>query len=166
MRYKKAAANYIPMDLVPTLGKSVTDGYKLIKAKPEMMTDILKNIASHAGKIGLTLAAGAAIYGAKKGVDAASGLLLRRRYQNNLRMLHESNPALRAVDPEILARYGDTIFTYAPNIATDPNLLSTLLVNAVHGEGIDLTTIKTITELEDKYSSRGTFQPAQIGFKP
>lgn len=156
----------VAMRVVQPLGRSINNGYKWIRSDPEAMASILQNVASHAGKIGLTLAAGAAIYGAKKGVDAVGSLLLRRRYQNNLRMLHESNPALRAVDPEVLARYGDTIFNYAPNIATDPNLLSTLLVNAVHGEGIDLTTIKTITELEDKYSSRGTFQPAQIGFKP
>jgi hypothetical protein len=49
--------------------------------------------------------------------------------------------------------YADTVFRFAPNVASDVNLLTSILANAVHGESIDPMTIKTLTELENRFTS-------------
>lgn len=76
---------------------------------------------------------------------------LEKAYRNN-RILTES-PKEKILD------YAETIFKYAPNVATDSNLLTSILTNAIHGDGIDPMTIKTLTELEGRYTDNTSFNP-------
>jgi hypothetical protein len=76
---------------------------------------------------------------------------LERAYRNN-RILTES-------PKEKVLQYAETIFKFAPNVATDSNLLTSILTNAIHGDGIDPMTIKTLTELEGRFTDNTTFNP-------
>lgn len=76
---------------------------------------------------------------------------LERAYHNN-RILTES-------PKEKVLQYAETIFKFAPNVATDSNLLTSILTNAIHGDGIDPMTIKTLTELEGRFTDNTTFNP-------
>jgi hypothetical protein len=53
-------------------------------------------------------------------------------------------------EPARVDSYAETIFKFAPHVACDANLLSTVLANAVHGENVDPTIIKSIVDLESK----------------
>lgn len=73
-----------------------------------------------------------------------------------------SNPVLRQAKKEKVMQYAETVFKFAPHVSTDSNLLSSVLANAIHGEGIDPLTIRTLVDLEHRYtdnSSSSTFSP-------
>ena len=53
-------------------------------------------------------------------------------------------------DPMKAKRMADTIFGFAPMVASDPNVLSNILVNSIHGDSMDLQTVRAVTELEEK----------------
>ena len=90
---------------------------------------------------------------------------LRTRFLESLEQVIKHNPIVNdeaskgARELNMVKGYAETIFKFGPNIAADVNLLSTLLANAVHGSAIDPMTIKTITDLEGKYSDNNTFTP-------
>lgn len=90
---------------------------------------------------------------------------LRTRFLQSLEQVLKTNPIVSeearksSKSLETVKTYAETIFRFAPNIAADANLLSTLLANAVHGSSIDPMTIKTITDLERTYKDNNTFTP-------
>lgn len=53
-------------------------------------------------------------------------------------------------DPQKAKMMGDSIFGFAPTVAADSNVLTNILVNAIHGDSIDLQTIRAVAELEEK----------------
>ena len=67
------------------------------------------------------------------------------------------NRNLQNEDRAKILQYAETIFKFAPNVSTDPNILTSTLVNAVLGDGMDIQTIKTLTELEAKYTDNNAF---------
>jgi hypothetical protein len=56
-------------------------------------------------------------------------------------------------------QYANTLFRFAPNVSTDVNVLTAVLTNAIHGDGIDPMTIKTLTDLEGRYAENDSFSP-------
>lgn len=75
-------------------------------------------------------------------------------YNNYLKALNEavqSNQVLKGADKSKVLNFGNTIFKFAPHVATDPNMLSSILANAIHGDGIDPMSIRMLTELESRY---------------
>lgn len=96
---------------------------------------------------------------------AASGLAQRAMHTKFLQALDQAvtrNPVLREADKDRVVEYGETVFKFAPHVACDVNLLSSILANAVHGEGIDPMTIRTLADLEGRVTdnrSSGGFHP-------
>lgn len=78
---------------------------------------------------------------------------LHTQFLQSLEQAIASNRILKEANREKVKQYADTIFRFAPNVASDVNLLNSILANAVHGEGIDPMTIKTLTELENRFST-------------
>jgi ABC-type lipoprotein release transport system permease subunit len=101
------------------------------------------------GMAGLTMGVGAmSIASAMKGVKNDQ---LHNEFVTALRTAIQINPILRQAKKEKVVNYAETIFRFAPNVATDSNLLSSVLANAVHGEGVDPLTLKSLSELESRY---------------
>jgi len=90
---------------------------------------------------------------------------LRTKFLQALEYVLVTNPIVKeeaikgARELESVKEYAETIFRFAPDIAADRNLLSTVLANAVHGSGIDPTIIKTVTDLQRTYRDNTTFTP-------
>ena len=124
------------------------------------LRDHSKHIGEGFGKAlgGLAVAAiGAGVATAVlSGSSAASKLNLRSKFDQSLAKVMASHRLVRTADPDKVKGYAETIFRFAPHVAADPNLLSTLLANVIQGEGIDPMTIKTITELEGRYQDNNT----------
>ena len=126
-------------------------------------------LTENAAKAGVGL--GAALLGALiyKGVTSGTGAIennsLRSKFEGSLTQAINSNRIIRSADPVKVKQYAETIFKFAPHVAADPNLLNFTLANIVQGEsGIDLVTMKTLTDLEGRYKDNTKSNPI-LGFK-
>jgi len=110
-----------------------------------------RGIAQSAGKalVGGVAAAGfASLMGA---VNVVKAHALYNKFLQALDEAIKSTPVLRAADKNKLMNFGNTIFKFAPHVATDTNVLETVLSNAIHGNSLDPMTIRMLTELEGRY---------------
>lgn len=112
---------------------------------------------------GLTVGLG--VHGMNLMASSAQQGLLHTRYLEALAKAISMNPALREEDRARVQQYADTVFKFAPHVAGDPNILSSILANAMlgnEGAGMDLTTIKTLGDLESRFienRTSGAFSP-------
>lgn len=117
--------------------------------------DAYRAMAGAVIKTGVTLGAGllgaAIVKGVSSGSTAVSNYSLRNRFDMSLAQVMANNKIIKGARPEKAKAYAETIFSFAPYVAADPNLLSSILANAVLGEGIDPQTIKTLVDLEGRY---------------
>ncbi len=100
-----------------------------------------------------------AIAAVGSGIKGVNNGHLHTRFLTALENAISSNRIIKEANKEKVRQYAETIFKFAPNVATDPNLLSSILANAIHGEGIDPMTVKTLTELEGRYTDNTSFSP-------
>jgi hypothetical protein len=126
-------------------------------------TDFTRSLGSGAAKVGLGLGAallGAAIVtGISRGAGAVSSYTLRNKFDLALAQVMSSNKIVKGANPSKAREYGETLFKFAPHVASDPNLLNSILANAVLGEGIDAMTIKTLVELEGRVKENSQVTP-------
>lgn len=110
------------------------------------------------------LAVGLLGVGLAKGITSTSSgvstLVLRTKFSTALSQVMSSNKIVRNADPEKVKSYAETIFKFAPHVAADANLLAFTLANIVQGEsGIDMATIKSLTDLEGRYQDNTSSSP-------
>lgn len=115
------------------------------------LTGIGEGFSKSLGGAGALALMGAGLYAVSKIVGKIGNSMDRTSYLEALEKAIKMNPVLKTANRDKLLSYGETIFRYSPSVAKDPNLLSTLLANAVHGDGMDPMTIKHIVELEEKH---------------
>ena len=84
---------------------------------------------------------------------------LHNQFMVALEKAIQSNPILKNAKREKVLQYAETIFKFSPHVATDTNVLSSILANAIHGEGLDPMTIKSIVDLEGKFKDNTGFSP-------
>jgi hypothetical protein len=119
-------------------------------------------VAGALGKGVGALAAGLGVHGLNMAVSSIQKSSLHTTFLASLAKAISTNRILRDADKEKVEQYAETIFKFAPNVACDSNLLSSILANAVHGEGIDPMTIKTLGDLEGRFVDNrgsGAFSP-------
>lgn len=93
---------------------------------------------------------GAAVYGVSAMMNSSRNSALRTKADASFQRAIQTNQILKNADPAKVRSYFETVFKFSPHVAADPNLLSSILSNAVLGEGIDPMTIKTLVELEGR----------------
>jgi hypothetical protein len=136
-----------------TKAKEFTIGFMKEAAAPLPMTfgqNFGKGLATALGTGVVGLGLGLGIHGMSSAFNSAGVNHLRGIFQTALSKAIASNPILTDADPAKVNSYAETIFKFAPHVACDPNLLSSILANAVHGEGIDPMTIRTIADLDGR----------------
>ena len=111
-------------------------------------------------------AAGATMFGLNKAVNAAQKSALHPAFMQALetaiRSPDKAGEILRGADRQKVVSYGETIFNYAPNVATDPNLLKGILANAIDYGSLDPATIRSLMELEEKRKNLHSWKPTDI----
>jgi hypothetical protein len=124
--------------------------------------------ASILAKAGVGLAGALIGAGVVKGINSISNgvtnLQLRNKFETALAQVMSGNRIVRGYSPDKSKAYAETIFKFAPNVASDPNLLGSILANIVQGEGVDPMTIKTLVDLEGRYKDNNSTSPIP-GFK-
>lgn len=122
--------------------------------------------AKAAGGVGVLAAAGATMVGLNKAVNAASKATLHPAFMQALetaiRSPDKAGEILRGADRQKVLSYGETIFNYAPHVATDPNLLKGILANAVDYGSLDPATIRSLMELEEKRKNLQNWKPTDV----
>jgi hypothetical protein len=116
-----------------------------------LVGELGKGFMGNIGKGMAGLAMGMGAMGIGKAFTGAMNDRLHGQFVNALKTAIQTNPILRQAKKEKVVNYAETIFKFAPHVATDANLLSSVLANAVHGEGIDPMTLKSLSELESRY---------------
>lgn len=134
------------------------------KANSVFNNSLLKSLGTGTGALAMGLA-GAAV---AKGIMSSSAALVNHGLENKFDMalaqVMSTNRVVKGANPDRVKTYARTIFKFAPHVASDPNLLSSILANAVLGEGIDPQTIKTLTELEGRYKDNSSTQLPRLGY--
>lgn len=153
---KEASFNFLNYEVKPS-GKD--SGLTL----GQSMAGSLGNSVANAVGGGLgSLAVNSLVSGVAGIVSSARSAVLYRQFTDALKLVMESNRLIRNADRNKVVSYADTIYKFAPHVASDANLLSQLLANAIHGEGVDPSTIETITRLEERYSKDTGFKPKNL----
>jgi len=87
-------------------------------------------------------------------VRMIAGGMNRSKFEAALRMAISRNAVLQHADQERVKSLADSIYSTAPNVSTDPNILGQVLSNAIRQEGnIDIQTVKMLAELESRRST-------------
>jgi hypothetical protein len=133
---------------------------------PAFVTD--PKFLEAAYKSGLGLAAGLAAVGITKAFTSSSAAItrngLKSKFESALQFVKNNNKIVKNANQFKVESYAKTLYSFAPHVASDPNILSSLLANAVLGEGIDPMTVKSITDLEGRYQE--TNAPSSLmGFR-
>lgn len=102
---------------------------------------------------------GAAVKGIVHLLSGASKLGNYSRFLQALEKAIAMNKVLKGAPRTKVMDYAETIYNFAPAVATDPNMLASILANAIHGDGIDPMTIRTLTELDSKYRESSFSNP-------
>jgi hypothetical protein len=142
-----------------TAAPDIPSGDRGSKPGISFESSFTKGIGESAGR---AVAGGIAAVGIAGIAAIASQFKDKALYRKFLQALNEAtqtNRVLKGADKNKLMNFAHTIFKFAPHVATDPNLLSTILSNAIHGESIDPMTVKTLTELENRYRDVTGFDP-------
>lgn len=113
------------------------------------------------GVIGLGLTLGAA--GVAHLAGGIKSQVLHNKFLKALVQATNMNVILKGADREKLLSYGETLFKYAPNVATDPNMLAHLLSYAIQGEGgMDAQIIRLASDLENRYQQNTSIDVGRV----
>lgn len=117
-------------------------------------TAATKAIGSGIGGAAAGLAAGMAIHGVGSLMNNVKQENLRQKFELALKQAIAGNAILQNAkqeNPQRLTSFSETIFKFAPNVACDPNLLAHILSGVIHGESMDMTTVRSLADLENRY---------------
>ena len=130
----------------PSVGESVMKGFT---------EGLGKNVGS------LVIGGGLATFGAALGLAQRGAL--HTKFLTALEKAMTLNQVLKDAvangKRDKIKSYAETIFKFAPNVSTDPNLLGGILANTIHGDGVDVMTIKTLGDLESRFVENRSFNP-------
>lgn len=125
----------------------------------DAVQELSKGFLSETGKSVGGMAVGMGLSGIAGGVRFVTDHFRYNKFLKALAQAISGSHILQSAPKAKVENYADTIYKFAPNVATDPNLLQSVLTNAVHGDGIDIMTIKSLTDLEGRWSDNSSFSP-------
>lgn len=132
-------------------GYSAGNGFLKGLAGAEIGKKFAESASGAMGGIAAGAVGGAALYALGKGMMSLTDKS-GARFEQALKAAVERNPVLRSADPKKVRDFAESIMRFAPSIAQDPNLLATVLANAVQGESLDPTTIKQLVEIQERHN--------------
>lgn len=141
-----------------TLANEFVEGFQKEAAEAGLLNSAIGAVGKGIGG----LAVGLGIHGLNQAFAGAERAGLHTQFLGALAKAIAGNRILREAEKQKVEQYAETIFKFAPHVACDPNLLSSILANAIHGEGIDPMTIKTLGDLEGRFIENrgaGGFSP-------
>ncbi len=140
--FEKAALLGLTPDMINTAGEAA-----------------FKGIGGGVAGLGVALLGAGIVKSVSSGANAVGNYQLRSKFEAALAQVTTNNKIVKGARPEKARDYAETLFKFAPHVASDPNLLSSILANAVLGEGVDPQTIRTLVDLERGYNDNNSNKP-------
>jgi hypothetical protein len=109
--------------------------------------------------LGASLLGAGIVAGIAKGGKALEHNQLRGKFDMALAQVISTNKVVKGSRPEKVREFAETFFRFAPHVASDANLLGTILANAIQGESIDPQTMKSLVDLEARYVDNHRINP-------
>lgn len=126
-------------------------------------SEAVKGAAGALGGAAVAALAGATLVGLRGAFKTVQNNSLRPAFEEALKICMKdqgtAGEIIRSAPAARVRSYAETIFGIAPHVASDPNLLKGVLASAVQGESIDLSTTRSLIELEEKRKNLGSFKP-------
>ena len=138
--------------------------YDFVNPRAKAVVAAAEGFGAAVPRVLIPLGVGAGLIAATKAVGAISRQIDKNKFEAAFRQVI-SHKSLEGEDPVKLRSLADTVFRLAPSVACDPNLLSTVLQEqAKNHQGMPVTFARTLVDLEDKISGRGsnTFKPKEV----
>lgn len=140
------------MDKQAGVWDSIGRSFKTVgKNSDGLARDIARGAADKATNIAIAGLAGLGLHNYLKSRRNAETIGQFADYQNALATVAGRNERLANENSERLNELGNSIFKFAPTVASDPNVLETVLDNAVQYDGLDPQTVRSLQELEERY---------------
>lgn len=114
--------------------------------------EVAKNVGNTALKVGTIAGTATALgYIGNKVISHRDSAQTQQRFNASLNMALAKNPILANANKEDIKHIAQTVYNLAPHAAGDPNVLASVLANAIHGAGLDPKTARDLMELEEKH---------------
>jgi hypothetical protein len=118
------------------------------------MQSLVKEAPKVVANTAIPLLGGLGVAAGLGAVRMIAGGMNKSKFEAALRMAISRNAVLQQADQERVKSLADSIYSTAPNVSTDPNILGQVLSNAIRQEGnIDIQTVKMLAELESRRST-------------
>lgn len=101
--------------------------------------------------LGASLMGALLVKGISSSSNAVIGSNLRSKFELALDQAISTNKMLKGANEAKIKSFAETIFKFAPHIASDPNMLSNILGHVVDTQSLDINIIKTLTDLEGRF---------------
>ena len=122
--------------------------------KEAFLGELSGEVAKGAGKaigMGATgLAVGLGIHGISSTMSAMSGAAKREKFEIALAQALAHSPILQNAPKDKVRSFAETMFKFAPTVCADANIVTHVLDSAVMGESMDMTTIRSLADLESR----------------
>ena len=144
------------MNLFPGMGSTISSVGEFLSHN--------EALARPLGALGVGLLGALVAKGISSGAGGFNNMQLRSKFEEALKRAMATSKVIKGTDPEKVRDYAETIFRFAPNVAGDSNILSSVLSHVVLGEGMDATIIKNLVDLEGRYKDNTSRGPI-VSFK-
>lgn len=153
----------ITSSFMSELEKSASLWTKAVSPLGKESPKLVSHVSSELAAKGLTgFGLGAGILGAMTAFSGAKNMSKRKDFERALEQVLRNSPVIQEKDKQKATGFAETIFRFAPTVASDPNLLGSVLNSAIHYESLDLSTIKSLSEIEAKHSQYSQLRPRDM----
>lgn len=150
-----SAVDLFVISFVQTLEKrAMAQSGREFKASEEVLKGMSNALGKGVTGVGLQLG----LLAASAISNAVANSNLRAKFLQALETAIKRSSILQQADKQKVMSFGDTIFKFAPSVATDANVLGMVLTNAIHGESLDPMTIQSLQNMERSFHERNSTQ--------
>lgn len=165
----KLAYEQIVDEMMDTLPKNEGEFEKFAAGPGGFGNALVEGAGTALGKASIAALAGAGFLGIRHAMQSSEVNSLRPKFEQALHTImtgsDSASQMIKSYDKNKIKSFAETIFSYGPHVAADTNVLKTLLANALSGDGLDPSTLRSIQELERNRKDLNSWKPADLGFK-
>jgi hypothetical protein len=122
-----------------------------VAAAPKPTTTLRQIAKGTALRVGLPLAVMGVAAGASEILKLRDRMNTQDQFNRSLATAVTQNNILANSNKKAVKEFAQTVYSLAPHAAGDPNVLASVLANAIHGEGFDPRTARDLLDLEEKF---------------
>ena len=116
----------------------------------DVATEVAKGIGKTVGMGAAGLAVGLGIHGISSTMNAMSLGAKREKFEAALAQAMAHSAILQNAPKDKVRSFAETMFKFAPTVCADANVVAHILDSAIMGESMDMTTLRSLADLESR----------------